>query len=410
MISLQECHETVLERLAHTAPEVEIWWDSSPLVYKSWAGSMLANAAPEKRSDLAEQLHRYYDPESPATLFRGVTTNPPLSLAAIQDNPERWTQWIVCYLHEHPYRSVEEVFWALYKEIVRLGADALCPVFEASGYRYGYISGQVDPRCAFDADRMLQQAQELRSLAPNVMIKIPGTTEGLSVLRQLTAQGIPTNCTLAYIVPQFIAVAEAVQSGLLQARANGVDLTRWRSVVTDMCARWENAPEFEAQAAQAGVELTSERKRWAGVAIFKRAYQVFRARAYPSKMLLCSVRMGPREDGELRVWHLEETAGADVVITLPPSFLTEFLTQADHIEFEPRIWKDIPCNEMACLQRVPYFNRAYEIDGLTSDQFNTLPPLVSTYHEFAAATEKMVAFVRERVAEIRQREPALIAA
>jgi transaldolase len=407
MITLQECPETVLERLAHTAPDVEIWWDSSPLVYQSWAGRMLATVVPEKRSVLTEQLHRYYDPGNPAALFRGVTTNPPLSLAAIQDDPERWTQWITGYLHEHPDHSVEEVFWALYKEIVRLGADAFRSMFEASGYRYGYISGQVDPRQAFDADRMLQQAQELSALAPNVMIKVPGTAEGLTVLRRLTAQGVSTNCTLAYVVPQFVAVAEAVQSGLLQARANGVDLTRWRSVVTDMCARWENAPEFEAQAAQAGVELTPERKRWAGVAIFKRAYQIFRARAYPSKMLLCSVRMGPTEEGRLYVRHLEETAGADVVITLPPSFLTEFLTQADHIKFEPRIWKDIPDTEMACLQQVPYFNQAYESDGIASDQFNTLPPLVSTYHEFAAATEKMVAFVRERVKQIRQLEPPL---
>ena len=76
-----------------------------------------------------------------------------------------------------------------------------------------------------------------------------GACEGLTVLRRLTAQDVPTNCTLAYVVPQFVAVAEAVHSGLLQARTHGVDPTRWRSVVTDMCARWENAPEFEAQAA-----------------------------------------------------------------------------------------------------------------------------------------------------------------
>jgi transaldolase len=409
MTTLQECPEAVLDRLAHTSPETEIWWDSSPLVYQSWAGKMLAAAEPEKRTALTELLHRY-DPRSPATLFRGVTTNPPLSLAVMQDDPERWTQWITRYLHERPYQSVEEVFWALYLEIVRLGADALHPLFEASGCRYGYVSGQVDPRLAFNAKRMLQQAIELSALAPNVMVKVPGTTEGLAVLEQLTARGIPTNCTLGFVVPQFVAVAEAVQSGLLQARTNGVDLTRWRSVVTDMCVRWENAPEFELQAAQAGVDLTLERKRWASVAIFKRAYQIFRARAYPSKMLLCSVRMGPTENGKLRSFHLEETAGADVVITLPPVFLTELLTQGEHIGFEQRIWEDIPDQEMDYLQRIPYFNQGYEIDGIAPDQFNTLPPLLSTYHEFAAATEKMVAFVRERVTAVRQLEPPLVLA
>ena len=61
---------------------------------------------------------------------------------------------------------------------------------------------------------MLKQGLEIAALGPNVMVKIPGTTEGLPVLRELTARGIPTNCTSAYILPQFIAVAESVQAGL----------------------------------------------------------------------------------------------------------------------------------------------------------------------------------------------------
>jgi transaldolase len=88
---------------------------------------------------------------------------------------------------------------------------------------------------------MLRQAYDLAALSPNVMVKVPGTREGTPVLRELTRRGIATNCTLAYTVPQFVAVAEQVQAGLREARTNDVDLTGWRSVVTHMSARWEDA-------------------------------------------------------------------------------------------------------------------------------------------------------------------------
>ncbi|MCU0488309.1 MAG: hypothetical protein MUE67_05075 [Anaerolineales bacterium] len=390
--------ESVVERLLKTSPGLEVWWDSSPLVYPAWMKKMVDSAPDERKESLKQELLRLYDPEKPEnTLFRGVTTNPPLSLAAMQHDPERWSAWIKEYALAHPGSGVEDVFWALYKEIVRLGALAFAPVFEKSGYLYGYLSGQVDPRRFFDQEIMLNQALDLSALAPNVMIKIPGTSQGLQVLRELTRRGISTNCTAAYTVPQFVQVAEAVQAGLSEARANGVDLTRWRSVITYMSTRWENAVEFEADARAAGVELTPELRRLAGVAIFKQAQRIIRSRAYPSKMLICSVRLGPVVDGRMHCWHLEETAGADAVFTLPPNYLTELFTQANDLEFEARIWKSIPAEALEQLHKIPYFVRSFQPDGWLVEEFNTLPPLQSTFKEFSGATEKMVAFVAERM-------------
>ncbi len=406
MSSGTKAPESILERLTATAPGLEIWWDSSPLVYETWRNNMLESATAEERPVLDEQLRRFFDPQNPAGgSLCGVTTNPPLSLAAIKDKPEFWGKWVDEYSAAHPSAGVEDVFWAMYLEVVRRGAEAVRPIFEASGYRYGHISGQVDPRRVFDGETMLRMALEISKQGPNVMIKIPGSSQGVPIIRELTSRGIATNCTLAYTVPQFIAVAEAVQSGLQQARANGVDLTRWKSVVTDMSARWENAPEFVEQGKQAGLDLTLEDRRWAGVAIFKHAYRIFRARAYPSKMLICSLRLGPTVNGEERVWHLEETAGADAVFTMPPPFLTELFTKVPNLNFESRIWKDIPEDVMARLRKVPYFNQAYDVDGLTVDQFNTIPPLLSTFKEFSGATEKTLEFVRQRMAAARG-EPA----
>jgi len=385
--------ETILDRLRTTSSGLEIWWDSSPLVYPGWSQKLVASVPESQQETLVAQLRRLYDPDHPAeTLFTGVTTNPPLSYQAIQDDPARWSAWVREHELAHPDQDATGVGWALYKEIVRRGAELFRPVYEASDYAYGHLSAQVNPHTFFDAEAMLSQALELRALGPNIAIKIPGTLEGMLAIVKLTALGVSTNCTAAYTVPQFIAAADAVQAGLLEARANGVDLTGWRSVVTYMSARWEGAAEFEQQAAVQGLALSPEDRRWAGVAIFKQAYRVFRQRAYPSKMLICSLRLGPVVDGATRCWHLEETAGARAVFTLPPSFLTELFTKVEHLAFEPRIRRDLPADVMERLQRIPYFNAAYQPDGLAPREFNDLPPLLATWKEFREAMDKIVAF------------------
>lgn len=389
---------SVIERFAAASPGTEIWWDSSPLVIETWRAKMLEQAAPEHRGDLAEELLRLWDPDNPeATLFRGVTTNPPLSLAAIRDDPNRWAEWIRSHHAVNPDAGAEETFWALYKVIVRLGADAFLPLYESSGYRFGHISAQVDPRAAFDTDAMLRQAFDLAAISPNVMVKVPASTEGMPVLRELTRRGISTNVTLAYTVSQFVAAAEEVQAGLLEARSEGVDLTGWRSVITDMSARWENAPEFAAEGLDHGVELSAEDRRWAGIAVFAHAHGIFRRRAYPSKMLICSVRCGPVIDGVEHLWHLERTAGADAVFTLPPSFLAELIERFSSLTFESRIWDQPSPGMLRRLEQVPYFNRGYRLDGIAAEEFDDIPPLQSTYEEFSKATEAMVAFVREQL-------------
>lgn len=398
-----EIEDTILDRLMHTAPSLEIWWDSSPLVYPTWTKKLIASYPEEQRDMLARQLKRLYDPENPAaTRFTGVTTNPPLSFQAIQDNPPRWSAWVQDYALKHPDQDAKQVGWVLYKEIVTLGARQYLPVYEATDHCYGHLSAQVNPYTFYDTDTMVDQALELRSLSANIAIKIPGSCEGVQAIRKLTALGVPTNCTSGYTVPQFIAVAEAVQAGLLEARQHGVDLTGWRSVITYMSARWEAAPEFIESANQAGVTLSPEDLRWASVANLKNAYSIFRQRAYPSKLLICSLRMGPVVDGVTHCWHVERGfAGGRVVFTLPPPFLTEMFTKINQMNFEPRIRREIPPQVMERLHKVPYFNSGYEPDGLTLPEFNQLPALLSTRKEFSGAMDKIVAFAAEAMQQAR---------
>ena len=75
------------------------------------------------------------------------------------------------------------------------GAEMFLPIFEASGGRYGWISGQLDPRLFTETDQMVHDAEVLHSLSPNVMIKVPASMQGMDVLRILASKAISTNTT-----------------------------------------------------------------------------------------------------------------------------------------------------------------------------------------------------------------------
>jgi transaldolase len=243
---------------------------------------------------------------------------------------------------------------------------------------------------------MIKQAYDLASINPNVMIKVPGTKEGYEVIEILTAQGIATNNTLTFVLSQLMDCAKSVQRGLEKAKAAGVDLSRWRSVITHMEARYGDLGGLRDFAKEQGIELSEAEVRWAELAIFKKAYRLIQERNYPSKLLSCSLRVGPKVDGVLKVWHLEEKAGANVVVTCPPGFIEEVIhfPGQEKIVFEKgRIDREIPKETLEKLLRIPYFARAYAEDGYTRDEYRTLPPLIKTAEQFGKATDDMVAFV-----------------
>jgi len=393
----------LLEDLVAVSPGMEIWWDSSPVIFGNWCQKMLAKADAGDQDNLKRQFARMYDTADPmGQLFRGVTTNPPLSLAAIKDDPARWQKVAEQILKENDGLDTEGLFWLMYKEVVKQGSDMFLPLFEASGYKEGFLSGQVDPRSAFDADAMLKQALEIHTINPNVMIKVPGTAQGYPIIEELTSRGIATNNTLTFVLPQLMDCAKSVKRGVEKATANGVDLSKWRSVITHMEARYGDLGGLREAGAEKGIEITEGDVRLAELAIFKKAYRLVKEGGYQSKMLSCSLRLGPTVDGKQRIWHLEEKAGADIVVTCPPSLIDECINfpHPEDIKFqEGRIGVDPPKEVMDKLMRIPYFERAYAEDGYTRDEYNTHPALVKTAEAFSKATNEMVAFAGSCLAD-----------
>jgi transaldolase len=184
--------ENPVEHLMKVHPDLEVWWDSLPLVYDKWAQKMLDSAEPSQRSVLDEQLHRLYNTQDPAkSLIRGCTTNPPLSLSAIKSDPSTWNEWIDDLAQSNPDLDQKELAWLTYKEVVKRGAEMMMPIWQASKGRFGWISGQLDPRLLTETDVMIAQVEQLSALQPNVMIKVPGSTQGMNVLRALLPRASP---------------------------------------------------------------------------------------------------------------------------------------------------------------------------------------------------------------------------
>lgn len=398
----------VLEKLAATNPNCEIWWDSSPLVYESWKKGVLASAPAAKKADWEAQLTRLFDP---ATIdaegrmgFGGVTTNPPLSLQAIQNDPDFWMQEIRRIAAENPQDDVEGIYWKTYLEVVRQSALMILPVYDASHGRYGYLSGQVDPRFVTDFDLMLAQGLQLAALGRNVMVKIPGSAEGYRVIEELTARGISTNNTTSFTVPQYVECMNAVSRGLERARAAGVDLSRWRSVITHMSARLGNVGDLKVQAELRGISLTPEEILHGEMAVLKRAYRHGKATGHPSKMLQCSMRVQDEgEGGTASSWHISKIAGGDFVYTCPPGYIAQLMQAEDRLpEFEASaIDEDAPAEVIEKLRQLPYFRQAYDFDGMLPAEFSRFAAFAATANEFAAATRRTVDFVARALESAR---------
>jgi transaldolase len=409
-----DANESPLERLAAAHPDLEIWWDSSPLVYGKWVEEMLGAAAPAQRPLLEEQLDRFFDPDDPAGgLVRGCTTNPPLSLAAIKSEPDFWNEWIGDLIHGHAGLDEKELAWLTYKEVVRRGAEIMLPIWQASNGRYGWISGQLDPRLFTETDVMVAEAEELSALQPNVMIKVPGSQEGIEVLEVLAAKGIATNTTVCFTLSQILASARATANGIHLMQKGSyyapetVDPHKWRAVITMMIGRLTENEALLIQARRQGIELSWQDRHWLGIAIFQRAYRLLKEEGYPSKMLACSMRQGPLVAGKSRFWDIEKLAG-EVVFTCPPYVLEPLFAVGDDLVFEDIETVQVPEHVLDKLLQIPYALQAYEPNGMWLEQFNVHPATVATVANFGKAMSGLEEYVGKRIAAVRGGERMIV--
>ncbi len=135
--------------------------------------------------------------------------------------------------------TVEDLYDQLVLTDIGLAADIFLPVYEASEGRDGYVSIEVSPLLARDTEDTLVQARELwqRLSRPNIMIKVPGTHEGIPAVRQLLLEGINVNVTLLFSVGRYLDVLTAYIEALEARRSAGQPLAGVASVASFFLSR-----------------------------------------------------------------------------------------------------------------------------------------------------------------------------
>lgn len=313
----------------------------------------------------------------------GATCNPVIALAALRADLPRWQRSIRAYADAHATAGESEIGWAMVEELSVEAAALLADVFTEHRGRNGRLSVQTDPRLYRDADALVAQALRFDALAPNVIVKIPATGTGIRAMEEATYRGVSINATVSFTVPQAVAVAEAIERGLQRREAEGHDVDTMGPVCTIMVGRLDDWLKVVAK--RDDVVVDPGVLEWAGVAAFKRAYQVYRERGFRTRLLSAAFR---------NHMHWSELVGGDVVVS--PPFEWQVRLNASGIEPRPRIDEPVADEVLSTLyDRFPEFRRAYDPDGMTAGEFEQYGATRRTLRQFLAACAELEGVVRD---------------
>jgi transaldolase len=313
----------------------------------------------------------------------GATCNPVIAVTVLKKEMATWRPRIESLLREMPTATEDAIGWRLVEELSVRAAELLEPIFAAEGGRNGRLSIQTDPRHFRNTAAIVEQAADFSRLAPNMIVKIPVTRAGIPAIEEATYRGISINATVCFTLPQCLAVAEALERGLQRREAEGKDIAPMGPVCTIMVGRLDDWLKVLLE--RDGLSVDPGYLEWAGVAVFKKTYGIFRERGYRVRLLSAAFR---------NHMHWSELIGADAVISPPYAWQKRF--NASDIEVKPRIDDPVDPKVVAqLLTHFPDFRRAYSENGLAVEEFDHFGPTLRTLRQFIAACGDLAALVRD---------------
>lgn len=270
-------------------------------------------------------LKRYIDELS----VTGLTSNPTIFDQAIK-NSSAYDAAIHLGLEQG--KSAEAIFFDLALEDLTQAADLFRPIYDRTNGVDGWVSLEVSPLLAYDTARTLAAVKELHAKAarPNLLIKIPGTPQGLPAIEEAIFSGVPVNVTLLFSHEHYLAAAEAFLRGIERRIEAGLN-PYVGSVASVFISRWD--------AAVVSTVPDSLRGRL-GIAIAKRIYKavrdlltsprwqrVYNAGARPQRLVWAST--GTKDPQASDVLYVTSLAAPYTVNTMPEGTLHAL---ADHGE------------------------------------------------------------------------------
>jgi transaldolase len=313
----------------------------------------------------------------------GATCNPSIVVSVLKKELALWKPSILELVASHPQATEEEIAWLLVEEMSVNGARLLKPIFDREKGRNGRLSIQTDPRTYRNTEAMLTQATRFSQLAPNMIVKIAATRAGIVAMEEATYRGISINATVSFTLPQAIAVAEAVERGLKRREKDGLEIATMGPVCTLMVGRLDDWLKIVMERRQLSVDPGY--LEWAGVAVFKKAYKLYRERGYRLRLLSAAFR---------NHMHWSEFIGGDVVISPPCAWQRRYNDSG--IEAIPRIDNPVDAKIVeTLLKKFPDFERAYTEKGLSHEEFDTFGSTRRTLRGFIAAGAELNAMIRD---------------
>jgi transaldolase len=271
--------------------------------------------------------------------LRGITSNPSIFEKAIGGSND-YTD-LLTQLGKQGLPT-GQIYERIVVRDIQDSADKLLPVYKSTNRRDGYVSLEVSPTLARDTQGTIEEARRLWKAVnrPNIMIKVPGTPEGVEPVRQLTSEGLNINITLLFAQEAYVAVAEAYLDGLEAALKAGKDISGIASVASFFVSRIDtlvdsNIDERLKTAMGADAQLLESLRGKVAIANAKQAYRYYQkmiesprwkalaARGAQSQRLLWA-STSTKNPKYRDVLYIEELIGPDTVNTIPPATMDAF--------------------------------------------------------------------------------------
>jgi transaldolase len=313
----------------------------------------------------------------------GATSNPTIVLNVLKQEMHLWKDRLHQLINNNPDWSEVEITWKIFEEIGVRGSELLLPVFKRENGKKGRLSIQTNPANYRNWEAITRQAVYFDSLAPNIQVKAPVTKAGVKAIEESTYQGVNINATVCFNVPQSLAVAEAVERGLKRREAEGKPIEGMSPVCTIMVGRMDDWIKVVAK--KEGIVMTPGVMDWAGIACMKKAYTIYKARGYHTRLLAAAYR---------NHLHWSELIGGDLVLTIPYDW--QKLFNSSDIVVEERMQNPVPQKIIDDLStHFAEFRKAYDEDGLSVEEFDSYGAVVRTLRGFIESYHDLQALIRD---------------
>ncbi|MDF2987668.1 MAG: transaldolase [Eubacterium sp.] len=311
----------------------------------------------------------------------GATSNPAIVGSVVKGELAIWERRIKEMAAERKDMTEEDVAWGLIYEIGALRSKKLLPIFNESRGMKGRLSIQTNPKYYRDTEKMLQQADIINSLGPNMQVKMPASEAGVKAMEEATFKGISINATVSFTVAQAVAVAEAVERGLKRRAAEGLSTETMSPVCTIMIGRTDDW--MKKYTDDQDIIVDPECLEWSGIAVMKEAYRIFKERGYRTRLLSAACR---------NHHHWSQLIGGDLSMTIPFNWHKKL--NSCGVEVSNRIGEPVRNEYMRELGKISEFEKSFKEDGMKPSEFEKYGGFRTTVSGFIGGYDELLKLVR----------------